>query len=471
MQDQRLSTLGAGARPVAPQGPPLRVRPKRASGPMGGRRPSFALAFALGLTGLSACGSGSGRERADLGADGGVADGALRDASPPDTGPAPLGGPGVYLRGATVLTGEEGAAPREGEAVLVRGDRISSVAPPLPVAGDELQVLDLTGMTLLPGLVDSHVHLATAPSAIAGAMAACLDYGITSIKDVASPLTEVLAARQGVAAGGEGPRIVTTGPAFTALGGHPISTLGRYDPEWARSFSIEVTDEPDELQARAEVRRLHAAGVDQIKIVYTNCRNTCPRLSEPSLQAIVAQAHELGLKVVVHTNTNDDVQGALRAGADGVEHGVTAELISDETVAQLVATRAVYVSTYMVYAAGTAAEHMRHNLTKLKLAGARLAAGSDAHNVGTEWGATLSREFAELVAAELTPLQALAALTRTGAEHLGLGAELGTITPGKLADLIAVDGNPLTDPAALARVRLVMRSGKVLRNTLPVRPK
>lgn len=468
MQNHRVWLHGAGAHRAAPEGPRLRLDPKRASGPRGGRRPSFALAFALGLAGLSACGSDPGRKGADMGADGGVADGALRDASPPDTGPAPLSGSGVYLRGATVLTAEEGAAPREGEAVLVRGDRISSVAPPLPVAGDELQVFDLTGMTLLPGLVDSHVHLATAPSAIAGAMAACLDYGITSIKDVASPLTEVLAARQGVAAGGDGPRIVTTGPAFTALGGHPISTLGRYDPEWARSFSIEVTEEP---QARAEVRRLHTAGVDQIKIVYTNCRTTCPRLAEPWLTAIVAQAHELGLKVVVHTNTNDDVQGALRAGADGVEHGVTAELISDETVAQLVATRAVYVSTYVVYAAGTAAEHMRRNLTKLKLAGARIAAGSDAHNVGTEWGATLSREFAELVAAELTPLQALAALTRTGAEHLGLGAELGTITPGKLADLIAVDGNPLTDPAALARVRLVMRSGKVLRNTLPVRPK
>lgn len=174
MQDRRLSTLGAGARPVAPQGPCLRVRPKRAVRPRRGRRPSFALTFALGLAGLSACGNSPGRERADLGADGGVADGALRDASPPDTGPAPLGGPGVYLRGATVLTAEEGAAPREGEAVLVRGDRISSVAPPLPVAGDELQVFDLTGMTLLPGLVDSHVHLATDPPAIAGAMAARL---------------------------------------------------------------------------------------------------------------------------------------------------------------------------------------------------------------------------------------------------------------------------------------------------------
>ncbi|MBK8480914.1 MAG: amidohydrolase family protein [Proteobacteria bacterium] len=83
---------------------------------------------------------------------------------------------------------------------------------------------------------------------------------------------------------------------------------------------------------------------------------------------------------------------------------------------------------------------------------------------------TIAREFAALVRAELTPLQALGALTRRGAEHLGLGPQLGTITPGKLADLIAVEGNPLADSTALTRVRLVMRSGKVVRNTLPARP-
>lgn len=465
MLNRRTWSRGAGARRAPLQAVPVQATRYLAVLPWRGH--AAAAGLAAGLIALSACGDSSGSNNAVISADGGVADAAPLDASRPDTGPEPLRGPGVYLRGATVITAEEGAAPREGEAVLVRGDRISSVAPPLPVAGDELQVLDLTGMTLLPGLIDSHVHLATAPSAVDRALVRCLDYGVTSIKDVASPLVEVLAARQRIAAGGEGPRIVTTGPAFTAVGGHPISTLGRDDPAWARTFMIEVTDE---LQARAEVRRLHGAGVDQIKVVYTNCRTTCPRLAEPWLQAIVAQAHELGLKVVVHTNTNDDVQGALRAGADGVEHGVTAELISDETVAQLVATRAVYVSTYVVYAGATNSINMRANLKQLNVAGARLAAGSDAENSGTGWGVTVAEEFAALLAAELTPLQALAALTRTGAEHLGLGPQLGTISPGKFADLIAVDGDPLSDSTALSRVRLVLRSGKVVRNTLPVRP-
>jgi imidazolonepropionase-like amidohydrolase len=358
-----------------------------------------------------------------------------------------------------------GAPARSGVAVLVQGGRITAIETE-GHAPEGAETLDLTGLTLLPGLIDSHVHIATAPGPLVEALDLFLDYGVTAVKDVGSPLGAILALREQVARGRvDGPRIVTVGPMLNPTGGHPSATIYVGEPELINSATRAV-DDP--TTARGVVRTLHREGVDQIKCMLTGCAGwgSCTRMRSDVFAAIVDEAHLHKLKVVVHTDAPQDVKEAISVGADGVEHGVTFGVLDRALARQIAQSGTVYVPTVMV-AANYSPEPLSRfieRLTLLRKAGARVVVGTDAENPAAVWGVALHKELQQMVAAGYTTMEALIAATRHGAEHLGIDAQVGTIEVGKQADLIALANDPLADVAALADVRLVLRGGRIVRD-------
>jgi len=372
--------------------------------------------------------------------------------------------PGYYLRGATIIDGT-GAGPLQGHALIIRGKKIVAVEPESQEIPQHLQVINLEGMTLLPGFVDVHMHLATLNNPQFG-LDRELDFGVTAIKDVAAPLETVLALRDDVRAGRrEGPRMVVTGPCFTAPGGHPISTIFPNDPEMAAAIAITVDDA---ATARLEVARLQAAGVDQIKCIITDVFGSRPRLDPAVLAAIVDEAQQRGLRTVVHTDSVEDIEAAMAAGAYSLEHGLSEGSMDSALAEEIAASGIAYVATATMISQyrTSSREDILHNYAVLRAAGAKVAVGTDASNAGVVLGATFHQELRLMVEGGYTEMEVLVAATRRGAEHLQLGDRIGTLESGKLADVIAVKGDPLTDISLTEQVRLVLRDGVVVRDTL-----
>lgn len=388
---------------------------------------------------------------------------------PPDQGPLSDSDqrPGLYLRGATVITAT-GQPPLSGMAVVVRGDTIEAIEPERTDPPPALEKIDLDGMTLLPGLIDSHVHIGCSGGSMKVPTDLCLDFGVTTIKDLTGPLDDLLLHRQEIEDGKiVGPRLAIVGPGFTPPGGHPVDTLYKGD-EYLINNAIRAVTDPAE--ARAEVKKLAQVGVDLIKVFVTACEGwgTCQRIDLKVLAAIVSEAHAQGLRVVAHTDANQDVRDAIDAGVDGVEHGVTVKQL-DADLPQVIAKAKVYYVPTLGAAAiyGPCSDkELVERLSLMRQAGVRVVVGTDADAVIATWGASVHKELVYMVMAGYTPMEAIIAATRTAAEHLQWQDRLGTIEPGKLADLIAVNGDPIKEISIVHDVRLVVKDGKVVRSEL-----
>jgi imidazolonepropionase-like amidohydrolase len=372
---------------------------------------------------------------------------------------------GLYLVGATIITAS-GGPPLLEHAVIVRGNRVVAIAPAQTDPPADLQSIDLTGLTLLPGLIDSHVHLGSTEARQQLAVARHIEFGVTATKEVGAELYPSIRLRDDLKQKRlPGPRLKIAGALFTHPNGHPITTLFKNQSQEFIDASTRRPVTPE--AARREVRALAAAGVDHIKAVLTACTSLdgCGRLDPTVLAAIVDEAHASGLRVVVHTDEPEDVRDALAAGADGVEHGVTEGELDQSLAEQLAADGVFYVPTVTVaevYSSSTR-EEIVARLALLRTAGVKVVPGTDAENFGVTWGASLHRELIRMTEAGYGTMEALISATRLAAEHFGMGDELGRIAVGMLADLIAVKGDPLVDLAALADVRLVVVDGEVLR--------
>ncbi|WP_422061039.1 amidohydrolase family protein [Sphingopyxis sp.] len=390
-----------------------------------------------------------------------------------------------------VLTGKTVDYP----AIFVGADgRITGIADARTVRwGSNVKHIDLGDKTLLPGLIDMHVHLTSLAEVggyqglrytdsfwtVVGVANArkTLDAGFTTVRNVGSADFEDVGLKQAIEGGYiAGPRIIPAGWAIGATGGHCDG--GGLPPSMDRK-EPSVVDSPEE--GRAKVRWLHKYGARVIKICATGGVFSlgdsvgAQQLTLEEMKAIADEAHMLGIKVAAHAHGDDGIKTAILAGIDTIEH---CSLASDETIKLAVAHKTwfdmdIYNDDYIL-ATGTANGTEQESLDKEKAiglaqrqtfqravkGGVRMIFGSDA---GVYPHGDNGRQFAKMVEWGMTPLQAIRAATMNGAEALGMTSDVGAIAVGRYADIIAVDGDPLADVRQLESVDAVVKGGVLVK--------
>ncbi|HEY7216602.1 MAG TPA: amidohydrolase family protein [Thermoanaerobaculia bacterium] len=385
----------------------------------------------------------------------------------------------VVLRPEAILDVEAGRR-LPGKRIVVRGGRIEAIldaANPLP---EGAEVIELPGLTVLPGMIDAHVHLAWAGAA--GVLAgkdearATLEAGFTTVRNLGSTGWADLALRDAIERGQvPGPRMLIAGPALGLKG-------GVCDAVFQGEGAVTSAE-----QAVAKVRELIGRGVDVIKlcagggVIPSAADAEAVEFTEEQMRAIVAEAHRQGRKVAAHAQGPRAVANAVRAGVDSIEHGS----LVDEAGARLMKERGVFLVPTLyrldyVYeqarAGGASPEQLKRRaearetvqqrLRSAAALGVPIAFGTDATVIPH---GTNAREFESLKAIGLSPAEALRSATVNAAKLLGWEDRIGAVRPGLLADLIAVDGDPLQDLTALQQVRFVMKGGVVVSGK-PARP-
>jgi imidazolonepropionase-like amidohydrolase len=399
------------------------------------------------------------------------------------------------IRAGRLIDGK-GEAPIMDALIVIEGDKIVSVTPGgSPPAG--VDVLDLSRMTVLPGFIDTHTHVALNGDittedydaqllkqsipyrAILGARNAriALEHGFTTIRDLETEgaMYADVDIKTAIASGEvPGPRMQVATRAMTPTGMYPL--LG-YSWELKVPAGVQYVDGVD--GARKAVREQVMYGADWIKY-YSDRRyhvepdgvlHSMVNFTEEEAKAIVDEAHRLGRKVAAHAIGSDGIAAALRAGADTIEHGdgLTDALI-DETVRKGVYwVPTLTVGLYVAPGRGgewqKMADLQRENFAKAFKKGVKIALGTDAG--GFDWKhVNEAKEFEYYVQYGMTPMQALRAGTVVAAALLGWSDRVGAIEAGKWADLVAVSGDPLKDITELQRTKFVMKAGTVFKNEM-----
>jgi imidazolonepropionase-like amidohydrolase len=393
----------------------------------------------------------------------------------------------LWLANARLLDGT-GAPPRDGVvSLLVEEGRITRVAGSGEPTPDGATVLDLGGRTMLPGLVDAHLHVGvsydrpvplkgaetllggTEAHLLAAELREVLRMGITTVRDVGSIGDLVVEARQAMRYGAfDGPRILTCGRIVS-----PTGPGGRF-------FAGMYREADGEDDVRRAVREQLRYGADFVKVMTTGARTVeledpdPPQLTRGELAALVDESHRMGYRVCAHCEGLAGTELAIEEGVDTIEHGMYLNQRPD-LLERMAASGQVLVPTLSfllgLVDAGTSTwapelvELGEHNVEQARLtvaaarrAGVRIAMGYDAAPLRSA-----TKEILALIDAGLSASEALVAATSGSAYALGLDAHIGTVEAGKLADLLVVDGDPLAEPGLLCereRIWLVLRLGK-----------
>jgi imidazolonepropionase-like amidohydrolase len=397
----------------------------------------------------------------------------------------------IVLHAARLLDVETGNIVAPGE-ILVQGDRIAAAGATVNHPPDA-QIIDLGDATLLPGLIDAHVHLFLHPGAedlqtvqesvpqrtILATLAARDDLmaGFTAERDMGTEGAGAAdtAVRDAIDEGLiPGPRLRISGNAISILGGHE-DAIG-YNPEqhvlpnatWANSADQLVSVIREQFKLGADFIKIYETGRDSV----SDGKLTTPyQYTEVEMTAAVREAARVGRRIAVHATGEPGTLYAARAGVVSIDHAFQ---LSDETMRLMHEKQIFAVPTFTIieyfaeHAAtpgqaarerGTQEMHARE-LSKQLAAGVPIAMGSD---VGPFPHGTQAREFVLMVKYGMTPLGALQAGTLNGAKLLGWQDQIGALKPGYLADVIAVPGNPLADISVLQKVTFVMKGGVVFR--------
>jgi len=406
---------------------------------------------------------------------------------------APLAAQVAVIRAGKLIDVEAGRV-QTNQMILVRGGKIEAIGENLPVAAGAA-VIDLSKMTVLPGLIDCHTHLADlaegepllvlqksaveiAYAAIPNARVTLLG-GFTTVRDVGvyRAFNDV-AMRDAIARGYIiGPRMFVAGAYITISGGAGAMTGLSRDIQLPLDLRYGEANSPWEV--RQKIRELAHRGADHIKILSTGAVLThgsnakSLEFTPEELHAAVDEASNFGLRVEAHAHAAEGIKNAIRAGVASIEH---ATLIDDEGIA-LAKEHGTYLDMDIydeecIQDAGkahkTPADFLEHdrdlgaiqrsNFTKAVRAGVRMSFGTDAgvcpHGIN-------ARQFAFMVKYGMTPMQAIQSATSNAADLLGKSDLLGSLKPGKYADIIAVSGNPLEDVRLLENVKFVMKEGKI----------
>ncbi len=405
----------------------------------------------------------------------------------------PLDGPPLALIGGRVYDPVSDSSI-DPATVIVRGTDIVAVGASEPIP-EGARVLYVNGLTLLPGFIDSHVHLSGIRSRIPDGSRelgwlrylwrfsrrfperrrTLIRHGVTTVKSLGDPHPWVVRFAERIARHElAGPRVFASGPVFTAPGGYPVGRLrraGQGDTSYIAQVARQVIG-PGEA---AEAVKTIAGSVDFVSVVLERRGEPeLPRLTPSVLYTICTAADERDLPVLAHVSTLEDLALALAAGVDGIEHIPYDQAIDSLTLVELrergitVDPTLQAIEQYLGELLGdtASARRARDNLRRLRLAGVPVVVGSDAPSPGTTLGYTFHEELRNLVEVGYTPRQAIAAATTVAARHLGVADRLGSIAPGMLADIIAVAGDPLSDIRATAAVYLVISDGQILLDRL-----
>ncbi|MET0246819.1 MAG: amidohydrolase family protein [Sphingomonas sp.] len=391
-----------------------------------------------------------------------------------------------------------GEKPLGPSTIVVRGGRIAEIVPG-HVERPGLRTIDLGSRTVLPGLIDTHVHLSFSPDTALTSAAVdtaedvaliayanglkTLQAGFTTVRDVGSDGYSIHALRDATEGGRVvGPRIVLSGTSLSIVGGHgDMSGLNRkatealypYDYTGACTGAVECA---------LRVREAAKYGADLIKITSTGgirsqqARGLGQHLTDEELTSIVTTAHGLGLKVAAHAHGGQGVAASVRAGVDSIEHGT----YLDEATARLMAERGTWLVPTLGlldgHDAGEVSASVRAKMEEarrvrgrnIRLAmqyRVRVAFGTDA---GVSPHGENARQFRLMVEqGPMTPMAALRSATVDAAALIDRSDTVGTIEPGKFADLIAVAGDPYSDITVLERVSTVIKGGRVIRHDVP----
>jgi imidazolonepropionase-like amidohydrolase len=380
------------------------------------------------------------------------------------------------------------------QMLVVRDGKIEAMGENLFVPAGAI-VIDLSRMTVLPGLIDCHTHLAdlgdaepllvlqksaaeSAYAAIPNARVTLLA-GFTTVRDVGvyRAFNDV-ALRDAIAKGiVVGPRMFVAGAYITISEG--AGAMTGLAPDIQLPWDLHFGEANSPWEVRQKVRQLAHRGADHIKILSTGAvltHGSNPKSIEftpEELQAAVDEARNFGLRVEAHAHAPEGIKNAIRAGVSSIEH---ATLIDDEGIA-LAKEHGTYLDMDIydeeciqdtAKESKTPADFLEHdrdlgeiqrrNFTKAVRAGVKMSFGTDAgvcpHGIN-------ARQFAFMVKYGMTPMQAIQSATSTAADLLGKSNLLGSLEPGKYADIIAVSGNPLDDIRLLENVKFVMKEGKI----------
>jgi len=399
----------------------------------------------------------------------------------------------TYIHAGRLLADPASGRVETNKTIVVEGGKVAAIRDGFVGEG---KVVDLRDQFVMPGFIDSHVHLtfessptsrldavtkSTVDQAFDGVVFAkrTVRAGFTTVVDLGSDQQAINALRDATATGKVvGPRIIAAG-GVAAHGGH--GDVHGYRQEIIDLFRSPTLCSGADDCARA-VRLAVQQGADVIKTASTGgvMSNTAAglgqQMSDAELVAIVDTAHRLGRKVAAHAHGTDGVNAALRAGVDSVEHGTYLDaesirlfkakgsylvptLLAGDTVARQAET-ADWMPAPVRAKARTVGPLMVDALRRAHEGGVRIAFGTD--SAVSKHGEN-AREFALMVKAGLTPLETIKSATVWAATHAGLETEIGTLAAGKSADIVAVKGDPLTDVRSLEAMGFVMARGVVVR--------
>jgi len=390
----------------------------------------------------------------------------------------------LVLMGASLVDGS-GAEPVRGRVVVVEGDRITQVVD--DARAPRGRRIDLSGCTLLPGLINCHVHLCFGAEAdpvrvmkdephaltalkVLRRAQETVEAGVTTVRDLGGRDYAEFAVRRAVAEGlFPGPRILGAGRPVCMTGGHGNS-IGR------------EADGPDD--ARKAVREQLKAGADVIKLIATGGVMTpgvepgSPQLTFEEMRAAIEEATKAGRRTAAHAQGSTGIADAIEAGITTIEHGIflTDEIIEAMKrkgvflVATLAAPAAISagglaagIPDYMVRKSDAVVTAHVASFRRAHEAGARIAAGADSGTPLNPHGSLLP-ELELMVKYGMTPLEAIRSATSVAAEAIGLGGETGRLAEGHAADLLAVAGDPAEGIGALGDVRLVLARGAIIKS-------
>jgi len=401
---------------------------------------------------------------------------------------------------AVIHAGHVLAKPGEGyltrQTILVEDGRIVSITAGYSTPKN-YTVINLRDAYVLPGLIDSHVHITSengpggrikdfedseVDTAFDGAAFALvtLKAGFTTVQDVGAPNDSIFGLRDAIARGAvPGPRMRASGSSVAITGGH--GDINGYSSRVMAAFTgSSICNGADDC--RRAVRQQIKEGADLIKITATGgvLSNTAAGLeqqfTDEELAAIVDAAHKMGRKVTAHAHGKSGVDAALRAGIDSIEHGT---YLDAESIALFKQSGAILVPTVLAGATVTGWTNepwlpapsrakaaqvgplMLEMLRRAHEGGVAVAFGTD---TGVSRHGDNAREFALMVEAGFTPEEAIRSATVVASEHLEMAKDIGTLEPGKYADLIAVTKDPLKDIRVLEAVEFVMKGGEVYKS-------